>query len=79
MCASAMIHGRIYRLVFGAPGPKFGAAGSKVQLLEDNTFNHSLRDRYGLLKKECVDTLRGFFRTKREKDKGLRLKAESQE
>ena len=79
MCASAMIHGRIYRLVFGAPEPKFGAAGSKVQLLKDNTFNHSLQVDHGVLEKECIDTLRGFFRTKREKNKGLRLRAESQE
>jgi tRNA(adenine34) deaminase len=77
MCASAMIHGRIYRLVFGAPEPKFGAAGSKVQLLKDDTFNHSLKVDRGVLEKECVDTLRGFFREKREKHR-LRSKAEEQ-
>ena len=65
MCASAMIHGRICRLVFGAPEPKFGAAGSKVQLLKDGAFNHSLKVDRGVLERECVDTLQGFFREMR--------------
>jgi len=65
MCAGAMIHGRISRLVFGAPEPKFGAAGSKVQLLKDGAFNHSLKVDRGVLERECVDTLQGFFREMR--------------
>ena len=65
MCVSAMIHGRIFRLVFGAPEPKFGAAGSKFKLLEDDRFNHRIKVTRSILEKECADVLKSFFKKKR--------------
>jgi tRNA(adenine34) deaminase len=65
MCVSAMIHGRISRLVFGAHEPKFGAVESKFRLLEGNGFNHKVKVEQGVLEKECADILRSFFRDRR--------------
>src|SRR4030043_258104 len=62
MCASAMIHGRISRLVFGAPEPKFGAVGSRFRLLKDNGLNHKVEVEQGVLEEECAETLKGFFK-----------------
>ncbi len=66
MCASAIIHARVGRVVFGAYDPKGGAAGSKFSLLPpDDRFNHRLECGGGLLEQECGDLLRGFFRSRR--------------
>jgi tRNA(adenine34) deaminase len=65
MCASAMVHGRISRLVFGTPEPKFGAVESRFRLLNDNGLNHNVKVDRGVLEKECADILRGFFRDRR--------------
>ena len=65
MCVSAMIHGRISRLVFGAPEPKFGAVESKFRLLEGNGFNHKVKVEQGVLEKECAEILKLFFKGKR--------------
>jgi tRNA(adenine34) deaminase len=67
MCASAMIHGRISRLVFGTPEPKFGAVRSRIELFKNNLLHHSLRIDQGILEKECADTLKEFFKDKRAK------------
>ena len=66
MCASAIIHARVGRVVFGAHDLKGGAAGSKFTLLPpDDRFNHRLECEGGLLEQECGDLLRGFFRNRR--------------
>ncbi len=66
MCASAIIHARVARVVFGAYDPKGGAAGSRFSLLPpDDRFNHTLECEGGLLEQECGDLLRGFFRSRR--------------
>lgn len=65
MCVSAMIHGRISRLVFGAPEPKFGAVESKYRLLKDNGLNHKVEVEQGILKEECAEILKGFFKERR--------------
>ena len=65
MCASAMIHGRISRLIFGAPEPKFGAVESKMRLFKDHAFNHHVVVDHGVLEKECIETMKAFFREKR--------------
>jgi tRNA(adenine34) deaminase len=65
MCASAMVHGRISRLVFGTPEPKFGAVESRFRLLNDNGLNHRVKVDRGVLEKECADILRRFFRDRR--------------
>jgi tRNA(adenine34) deaminase len=65
MCISAMIHGRISRLVFGTPEPKFGAVESKFKLLDDNRFNHKLKIEKGILGRECAGLLKAFFKGRR--------------
>ena len=67
MCACALIHGRISRLVFGALEPKFGSVKSKMELLKEKIFNHRVRVEEGILEEECVDALKAFFREKRKK------------
>ncbi len=69
MCACAMIHGRISRLVFGTPEPKFGAVQSRIELFKNSSSNHSLKIDQGVLEKECADTLKEFFKEKRAKKK----------
>ena len=65
MCASAMVHGRISRLVFGTLEPKFGAVESRFRLLNDNGLNHKVKVDRGILEKDCADILRRFFRDRR--------------
>ena len=67
MCISAMIHGRISRLVFGTLEPKFGAVESKFKLLQDNGFYHGLEVTRGILEKECAEILTSFFKKRRVK------------
>jgi len=65
MCVSAMVHGRIRRLVFGSLELKFGAVESKFKLLNDNGFNHKVKVDRGILEKECAEILKNFFRERR--------------
>ena len=65
MCASAMVHGRISRLVYGTPEPKFGAVESKFQLFNDNGLNHKVKVDRGILEKECAEILKSFFKKRR--------------
>jgi tRNA(adenine34) deaminase len=67
MCASAMVHGRISRLVFGTHEPKFGAVESRFHLLEGETLNHKIEVDRGILEEECAEVLTSFFREKRKK------------
>jgi tRNA(adenine34) deaminase len=68
MCAGAIMHGRIARVVFGAPDPKTGACGSIVNLFEESRLNHHTRVQGGLLQEECGALLSGFFRARRRKE-----------
>ncbi len=65
MCAGAMIHARIQRLVFGAYDPKTGAAGSLFSVLNDPRHNHQVQISGGVLAEECAAILRAFFRDRR--------------
>ena len=65
MCVSAMVHGRISRLVFGVPEPKFGAVESKFKLLNNNGLNHKIEVDRGILEKECGEVLKRFFKERR--------------
>jgi tRNA(adenine34) deaminase len=65
MCVSAMIHGRILRLVFGTREPKFGGVESKFRLLDGNGFNHPVKFEKGVLEKECAEVLKSFFKGRR--------------
>ena len=66
MCAGAMIHARISRLVFGALDPKTGAVASQYMLCSDQKQNHQLEVKSGVLEEECAELLSSFFRKKRE-------------
>jgi tRNA(adenine34) deaminase len=65
MCAGAMIHARLRRLVYGAVDPKAGAAGSVLEVLNHPRLNHQLAVTAGVLAEECGEMLRGFFRERR--------------
>jgi tRNA(adenine34) deaminase len=65
MCAGAMIHARIDRLVFGAPDPKAGACGSVLSVVNHPQLNHQMQVEQGIGAEESADLLRGFFRERR--------------
>ena len=65
MCAGALVLARIDRLVFGAPDPKAGFAGSLGDLVRDPRLNHAVQVTGGVLEEECGEVLRAFFRDRR--------------
>jgi tRNA(adenine34) deaminase len=65
MCAGAMIHARLGRLVYAAADPKAGAAGSVLEVLNHPRLNHRMAVTAGVLGEECGELLRGFFRERR--------------
>ena len=65
MCAGAMVHARIKRLVFGAADPKTGVITSQSRLLDQTFLNHRVTYEGGLLADECGGLLREFFQRKR--------------
>ena len=65
MCAMAMVHARIARVVYGAADPKTGAAGSVFGLLADPRHNHRVDVLGGVLGEEAGRRLRNYFRAKR--------------
>ena len=72
MCAGAMIHSRITRLVYGARDEKTGAAGSLLDLLGHPGMNHQVTLHQGVLAEECAALLSDFFRMRRAQKKSLR-------
>ena len=67
MCAMAMVHARIRRVVYGASDPKTGAAGSVFDLLADPRHNHCVEVQGGVLAEEAGQRLTNYFRAKRGK------------
>ena len=65
MCANALVHARIARLVIGALDPKTGACGSVMDLVRDPLANHRIEVVHGVLAEEAGDLLRTFFRERR--------------
>ena len=65
MCASAIVHARVARLVFGAWDPKAGAAGSTTNVFTMPSMNHRVDVFGGVLMEECGRLLNGFFATRR--------------
>ena len=65
MCAGAMIHARIDRLVLAAADPKAGAAGSVLEVLNHPQLNHKMAAEQGILAEESAELLRSFFRERR--------------
>ena len=65
MCSGALVLARVDRLVFGAPDPKAGFAGSRGDLVRDPRLNHAVEVTSGVLQDECGEVLRAFFRDRR--------------
>ncbi len=65
MCAGAMIHARIARVVIGATDPKTGACGSLYNLIDDPRLNHRIDTTIGILEEECRTLIQTFFQEKR--------------
>ncbi|WP_304401844.1 tRNA adenosine(34) deaminase TadA [uncultured Clostridium sp.] len=69
MCAGALINSRIKKLYIGTDDNKTGACGSVLNLLEDYKFNHKIEIEKYILKNECEDELKKFFKYLRERNK----------
>lgn len=86
MCAGAIVHARVARVVFGATEPKAGTAVSNGQLFDQPWMNHRLEYEGGVLAEECSAQISAFFRKRRAQQKALKqqrrealLKSESTE
>ena len=66
MCAGALVHARIARLVYGADDPKAGAVRSVLQVINAPGLNHKMEAVSGVLAAQCAELLQGFFRQRRE-------------
>src|SRR5579871_1916220 len=66
MCAGALIHARIARLIYGAADAKAGAAGSALEVLNHPRLNHKMEVTAGVLADRCSEIIQEFFRRKRE-------------
>lgn len=65
MCAGAIVHARVGRLVYGAADPKSGAAGSVFDVFVSGKVNHAVAVTGGVMAQECGELLREFFRSRR--------------
>ncbi len=73
MCAGALVQARIDRVVIGAMNPKAGCAGSVMNLLQTEGFNHKVEIKEGILLKECSSLMSMFFKMLREKKREEKL------
>ncbi|HVA55146.1 MAG TPA: tRNA adenosine(34) deaminase TadA [Gammaproteobacteria bacterium] len=65
MCAGTLVHARVRRLVFGAPDPRAGAAGSLFNIVQTPALNHRVDVTAGVLAEPCGELLTGFFSQRR--------------
>jgi tRNA(adenine34) deaminase len=65
MCAGAMVHARVRRLIYGATDPKAGAVESVMRVLDNAALNHRTEVKKGVLAGRCMELLQAFFRDKR--------------
>ncbi len=72
MCAGAIVHARVARLVFGAADPKTGACGGALDLIHDPSHNHRVAVTGGVLAAEAAELLRSFFRRRRAERRAAR-------
>lgn len=78
MCAGAMQHARIARVIFGASDPKTGACGSVINLFAEPKLNHHATVRGGVLAEDCAQLLSSFFSERRELKRGGTLPADAE-
>ncbi len=78
MCATAMVHARVARVVYAAPDLKTGAAGSVFNLVANENLNHQLETHSGVLQADCSAQLSNFFKSRRAYHKEIKrqLKAD---
>lgn len=69
MCAGALVHVRIRRVIFGCADPRSGGVGGIINLLQHSALNHRCQVTPGVLENECAAILQDFFREKRASDK----------
>ncbi|GHB64737.1 tRNA-specific adenosine deaminase [Psychrosphaera saromensis] len=74
MCAGALVHSRIDKLVFGASDLKTGAAGSVMNIVSHEKLNHQLEVVPGVLQQECSQAISAFFKKRRQQKKADKLK-----
>src|ERR1700736_1162727 len=67
MCAGALVHTRIRRVIFGCADVRAGAAGTVMNLLQNPALNHTCEITSGVLESECAQLLQTFFKTKRKR------------
>jgi tRNA(adenine34) deaminase len=81
MCAGALVHARIKRLVYGAGDYKTGAAGSVFDLVRSDKLNHQIEVTSGIYAEQCADKISDFFKRRRKEKKALKqaLKSEKTE
>ncbi len=65
MCMGAIAHARVKRLVYGAPDPRAGAAGTVFQFADEPNLNHSVEVKAGVLEDACRSMLQDFFKNRR--------------
>ena len=70
MCAGAIVHTRIRRVIFGCADVRAGAAGTVMNLLQNPALNHTCEITSGVLESECAQLLQTFFKTKRKRISG---------
>ena len=75
MCAGAIVHARLKRVVFGAFDAKTGAAGSVMQLLQHSQLNHQAEITGGILEDRCAQTISAFFARRRAEKKAAKAEA----
>ncbi len=68
MCAGALVHVRMRRVVFGCADPRGGAAGGLLNLLQNPSLNHQCDILAGVLRDDCAAILQSFFRARRERE-----------
>jgi tRNA(adenine34) deaminase len=71
MCAGAIVQARIPKVIFGTPDPKAGCAGTLMNLLQEQRFNHQVEVIENVLQLECSELLSDFFRKLRKQSKAL--------
>jgi tRNA(adenine34) deaminase len=76
MCAGALVHVRIRRVIFGCADPRGGAAGGMINLLQHPALNHHCEIVAGVLQTKCAAILQDFFRKKRAADPGVPSKSD---